>query len=106
MSRYYKIAMVCWLIVMGLGLSGCGGKAGLELRRTQYVHVGIDPALLDPNACAAWPQSSEHIIMGVDTEASDYTLAGYEAYRCEAMTRQKIREQDERQRLDTAARNR
>lgn len=80
--------LICIALFAAVGLAGCGHRPDPRLHT-----LGIDPALLDPLACPAWPST----VPLSDLESSEYTLGGYEAYRCERSTRMKIREQNGRQ---------
>lgn len=90
------------ILLLALFLAACGTTKGVVTKR-EFEAVKIDAELLDPSKCP-WPRKEDHFILGTDQEASDYLLAGYEAWSCEHMTRAKIKEQAERQAKDVAKR--
>lgn len=91
-------------------LAGCGTlfkrpDPQPPIKENVYVPVAVPDSFYSPTACPSWPSRDETVVNGDDQEGSDYTLRGYEAYRCERNTRLSAGERSREIEADVEARN-
>lgn len=68
-----------------------------------YVPLGVSPELLDPDACPRWPRGN---LPTDEEQLSEFMFDAFRAYRCERLTRNQIREEQNQQRREIEQRNR